>query len=90
MRYYSVINLLRQNSGPFTVTDKWIKEAETMNDIKYKVIGECDANGNLMHQIANGNFTKANEAPTPEIFNDVKEEKAGKPGGKGKRGKATQ
>lgn len=60
MGYFKVINLEKQEMGPFTVTDKGLKSMQESKALKDKisVIGACDEKGNLLTEIAQGNFTK--------------------------------
>lgn len=60
MKYYLVLNLKRQTSGPIATPEKGLEEMQKSKALKgtFEVIGECDAAGNLLLGIANNNFTK--------------------------------
>lgn len=69
MKYFQVINLDRQEMGPFKITEKGLQSMQ--NSIKFKgkisVVGECDESGNLLSGIAEGNFTKPKPTPSVQV-----------------------
>lgn len=56
MKYYKIF--LLDKGKQKTVTEKALQEMEKIHlfNGKYKLIGECDANGNLLENIADNNF----------------------------------
>lgn len=60
-KFYSVLNLKRQQNGPSVITEKGLKELQGSQALagSYSVIGECDAHGNLLSSISEGNFVSA-------------------------------
>lgn len=61
MKYFKVLNINRQGAGPIVVTEKGYNEM--MNSMalapSIQLIGECDASGNLITEIAENNFISA-------------------------------
>lgn len=82
MKHYKVINLKRQGAGPIVLTESaWKLNRDNPNKAKHlKLIGECDAAGNMLADIAKGNFLHAAKktepvaaAPIPEPAKTVAE-----------------
>lgn len=68
MKYFLILNLKRVSMGPQTITDKGLAELERQPGFAghYKLIGECDKNGNLLEGIANDNFMSKPKAVQKE------------------------
>src|SRR5688572_16181907 len=58
MRYYKVLNLKRQDQGPYVLPESGYKVTmETKSlAVHIQTLGECDAGGNILHDIASSNF----------------------------------
>ncbi len=67
MKYYKIINLNRQQVGPFTASQTWLDNAQTEKDFSqnFSNLGECDAKGNLLKEIATNNFIASAPAEKP-------------------------
>lgn len=90
-KLYKVINLNRQNIAPQVIPEqgwKLIQENEQLSKVM-KNLGECDAGGNLLTELAANNFTtkapeildaafdEKNLQPELQTFNDGKETNTG-------------
>lgn len=69
MKHFRVLILENQQKGPITVTENWVKISEPEPDFnkKFKIIGECDAGGNLLEDLKSSNFSPVT-AEIPDIF----------------------
>lgn len=59
--FFLILNLKRQQNGPTVITSTGLKEMESSKSLEgtFRVIGECDAYGNLLSAIADSNFMSA-------------------------------
>ncbi len=70
MKYYKILNLNRQHMGPFAASQTWLDIAQKEPGFSgtYSNLGECDAKGNPLEEIAKNNFISAPKieiAPPP-------------------------
>lgn len=68
MRYYKVLNLKRQQQGPYVLPEAGYKITMESKSLaaNIQVLGECDAGGNILHDIASNNFISKKEVIKPE------------------------
>lgn len=76
MRYYKVLNLKRQQQGPYVLPEAGYKvtmESKSLA-VNIQLLGECDAGGNILHDIASSNFISKKpvviDAPTKKADPD--------------------
>jgi hypothetical protein len=69
MKYYLVLNLKRQSGGPIATPEKGLKAMQESKALEgtFKIIGECDALGNLLAGIAQNNFSPKEKKTTKQI-----------------------